>query len=93
MSLALSLALSFLISAAAQPQPQPQTVDQNTVNVIGSKPGLDEVICQKVPQLGSRLIVKSVCATRSQWAQREQDDKAYVNDVARNALLWNSPPH
>ena len=91
--MAFSLALSFVAAAAAQPQPQPQTVDQNTVNVIGPKPGPDEVICQKVPQLGSRLIVKNICATRSQWAQREQDDKAYVNDVARNALLWNAPPH
>jgi hypothetical protein len=35
----------------------------------------EEMICEKVEVLGSRLQTKRVCMTRSQWAERRLEDR------------------
>lgn len=36
----------------------------------------NEVVCEKMEVTGSRLAVKRVCMTRSEWADRRQQDRA-----------------
>jgi hypothetical protein len=38
----------------------------------------NEVVCEKQEVLGSRLAVKRVCMTRSEWAERRRDDRALI---------------
>jgi hypothetical protein len=37
-----------------------------------------EMMCDKVEVLGTRLVAKRVCMTRSEWAQRRHDDRKEV---------------
>jgi hypothetical protein len=37
-----------------------------------------EIVCQKVEVLGSRLAVKKVCMTRSQWEDSRRQDRQAV---------------
>ena len=46
-----------------------------------AKDGPDEVICEKVEVIGSRLSVKRVCMTRAQWAERRQLDRQELERV------------
>ncbi len=39
------------------------------------KPDPNEVICEKVKEMGSRLSIKKVCMTRAQWAERRLTDR------------------
>lgn len=45
------------------------------------RPEADEVVCQKVEQTGSRLAVKRICMTRSQWSERRLQDRQAVEKV------------
>ncbi|WP_395331715.1 hypothetical protein WBP06_03000 [Novosphingobium sp. BL-8H] len=50
-------------AAAPQPAASPSAIDQ-----------ADPVVCEKIQEIGSRLKVKKVCLTKSQWdAQRRED--------------------
>jgi hypothetical protein len=35
----------------------------------------NEKVCEYVPQIGSRLAKKRICATRAEWAQRRLQDR------------------
>ena len=35
----------------------------------------NERICEKMTVVGSRLAVKTVCATRAEWAERKREDR------------------
>jgi predicted secreted protein len=59
----------FGISAAASAAPEPPPV------VAGDRPDPSEVVCEKVEVTGSRLAVRRVCMTRSQWADRTAQDR------------------
>ena len=50
--------------AATSPEPQPST---------GFDP--NEKVCEQMPQIGSRLAKRRVCATRAEWAQRRLQDR------------------
>ena len=57
------------LAAAQAPQtPPPQ---QN-----GARSNHNEVVCEKIETIGSRLGSKRVCLTRAQWAERRRDDRA-----------------
>ena len=41
----------------------------------------DELVCQKIEQTGSRLAVKRVCMTRSQWSERKLQDRQAIEKM------------
>ncbi len=47
----------------APPAARPNAVDQN------------EVICEKIEVIGSRLATKRVCMTRAEWADARRQDR------------------
>jgi hypothetical protein len=46
-----------------------------------AKPQKDpnEIVCEKQEQLGSRLVVKKICMTRAEWAQRRLLDRQEID--------------
>ena len=46
----------------------------------------DEVICEKVEQLGTRLSVKRVCATRAQWAERQLQERLAIDKAQKTGM-------
>ena len=57
--------------AAAQAPQTPPPPQQN-----GARSNLNEIVCEKIETIGSRLGSKRVCLTRAQWAERRRDDRA-----------------
>jgi len=49
----------------------------------GQTKGLDpnEVVCQKLEVIGSRLAVKKICMTRSQWEDSRLQDRQFVEKI------------
>lgn len=43
----------------------------------------NEKICQSVPEIGSRLAKKRICATRAEWAERRAQDRADAEHMIR----------
>jgi hypothetical protein len=37
-----------------------------------------EIVCEKIPMIGSRLATKKICMTRSQWAETKRQDRQAV---------------
>lgn len=35
----------------------------------------DDIVCERVPVVGSRLVKKKVCMTRAQWADQRREDR------------------
>ena len=35
----------------------------------------DEIVCEKITAIGSRVATKRVCATRTEWAEKRKLDK------------------
>ena len=69
-----TLGFSFAAQAAADEgrtdtRPQPGVV-------LGPNP--NEVVCEKVEQIGTRIATNRVCMTRAQWAARKQGDREEV---------------
>jgi hypothetical protein len=51
----------------------------------------NELVCQKIEVLGSRLAVKKVCMTRSQWEDsRRQDRQAVERAQASPCVLTHN---
>jgi hypothetical protein len=42
---------------------------------------MNEVVCEKQEVIGSRLSVKRICKTRSQWAAQKLEDRMEVEKV------------
>lgn len=51
--------------------------------LASKKGGPDEVICEKVEQLGTRLSVKRVCLTRAQWAERRLQERMAIDKAQK----------
>jgi invasion protein IalB len=54
-----------------------QTSDQSTPAPSQAKKTKDpnEIVCQKIEEIGSRLATKRVCMTRAEWAERQRLDR------------------
>lgn len=69
----------FLITAIAVPPcfaqapAAPSQASPPATN--GPKGGSNEMICQKIEVIGSRLGYKKVCMTRAQWADQQLQDR------------------
>jgi hypothetical protein len=74
------LGFSFTGQAARNPAvvrpSNPQT--QALVNSAGDQ---EEVVCQKIQEIGSRLATKRICMSRAQWAQQERLDKEEISRI------------
>ena len=45
----------------------------------------DERVCEDIKVIGSRLAVKRICATRSEWKEKRRQDREVVDDAQRHA--------
>ncbi len=43
----------------------------------------NQVVCEKVEELGTRLSAKKVCMTRSEWAERRRQDRMDIDRTQR----------
>jgi hypothetical protein len=50
------------------------------------KGGPDEVICERVEVLGTRLAVKRVCATRAEWAERRLQERMGIDKAQKTGM-------
>jgi hypothetical protein len=44
----------------------------------------NEKICENMPQIGSRLAKRRVCATRAEWAERRLQDRQDAEKIQRS---------
>lgn len=75
-SLALVAALGLNSIATAEPAPPAKKGDPN------------EIVCEKITAIGSRVATKRVCATRAEWAEKRKLDKEAVEQAQR---MGNAP--
>lgn len=72
-----SLGLVAMIGAAASVQsqeaPKPKKGDPN------------EIVCEKIEVIGTRLGAKRVCATRAEWVEKRKLDREAVDQAQRSA--------
>ena len=45
----------------------------------------NEKICEDITMVGSRLAVKRICATRSEWAERRREDRMVIDNAQIHA--------
>jgi predicted secreted protein len=56
-------------------------------------PDPTEIVCQKVEVLGSRLAVKKVCMTRSQWEDSRRQDRQAVEKAQASPCVIQPTGH
>lgn len=57
---------------------------RQVVKLSSQNPDPNEMVCEKQEVLGSRLVAKRVCMTRSEWAIRRLQDR---QEVERSQLV------
>ena len=72
-----TLGFSFAAPAAADPG----AVDTRGQPGAVLGPNPNEIVCEKIEVIGSRLATNRVCMTRAQWAARKQRDREEVERV------------
>ena len=48
----------------------------------------DEIVCEKITTIGSRVATKRVCATRAEWAEKRKLDREAMEQAQR---MGNAP--
>ena len=48
----------------------------------------NEIVCEKITAIGSRVATKRVCATRAEWAEKRKLDKEAIEQAQR---MGNGP--
>ena len=71
-SLTILTITAFSLPAIAEPSP----VKQKDPN---------EVVCEKIETIGSRVSTKRVCGTRAEWAEKRKLDREAVDQAQRAA--------
>ena len=69
-----TLGFSFAAQAAADEG----RTDARTQPGVVLGPNPNEVVCEKLEQIGTRIATNRVCMTRAQWAARKQGDREEV---------------
>ncbi|WP_310468745.1 hypothetical protein [Sphingomonas sp.] len=75
-------ALCIGSTAAAQAPATPASGAQSGKNARDP----DEVVCEKVEVIGSRLVAKRVCATRAQWAERRLRERLDIDKAQKTGM-------
>ena len=66
-----------LVGAVAMSSAMPAQAEDSTDAAKKTDP--NEVVCEKIEVLGSRLAVKRVCKTRSEWAEQRRLDRQGID--------------
>ena len=74
--LVIAAMLGAAAQSAAEPAAKPTKGDPN------------EVVCEKITAIGSRVATKRVCATRAEWAEKRKLDKEAIEQAQR---MGNAP--
>lgn len=74
--LALVATTGMAAPALSQEAPKPKKGDPN------------EIVCEKITAIGSRVATKRVCATRAEWAEKRRLDQEAVEQAQR---MGNAP--
>ena len=81
--LGLAGAMTLMLTVAA-------TAEKPSSDQKKQKRDPNEVVCENVGVLGSRLAVKRVCMTRAQWAEQRRSDRELVDRSQLNGCMRNS---
>ena len=76
--LVFAIAAGSWLTAAANAQNAPQPAIEKPARTQ-LDPG--EILCERVKEIGSRLIVKQVCMTRLQWQEQKAADRVFTEGV------------
>jgi hypothetical protein len=66
-------AMAFTSTAQAAPAPSAKKGDPN------------EVVCERIGTIGTRLRIRKVCATRAEWDEKRRLDRDAVDQAQRSA--------
>jgi hypothetical protein len=80
----LSGALMLALGAFPLPAYAQQATQSRPITVIGAQPpkkapDLNEVVCEKEQDTGSRLLSKKVCMSRAQWAEQRRIERMEID--------------
>jgi hypothetical protein len=78
-AIAAALLTGTAVTAVAQPAAAP-TATQAPTDAKAAQDS-NEIVCQKQEVTGSRLGVKRICMTRSEWADRRMQDRQELERV------------
>jgi hypothetical protein len=76
---ALWTCLGFVVMIAAAAPALPETAQKP------KKGDPNEVVCEKIEVIGTRLGAKRVCGTRAEWAEKRKLDREAVDQAQRSA--------
>ena len=74
--LSIVAAVGFAAPALSEAAPKPKKGDPN------------EIVCEKITAIGSRVATKRVCATRAEWAEKRKLDREAIEQAQR---MGNGP--
>jgi len=69
LALGAAMAIVSAVPAVAQQDDKPASKQKDP----------NQVVCEKVEELGTRLSAKKVCMTRSEWAERRRQDRMDID--------------
>ena len=71
---------TFPAAAFAQQAAQPGASHEAPIQITGKKtPDLNEVVCEKEQDTGSRLMSHRVCMTRGQWIEQRRLERMDID--------------
>ena len=80
----------LMFSFASQEAREPAVVQASTGHPIQNANDPNQIVCQKEPRLGSRLVVDRICMPRSQWAEQKRLTRETIDEVQiRRACNFN----
>ena len=82
------LGLAATPALASQPPAQSATPQQPAAPA--NVPVGQQIVCERIQVIGSRLATHKVCMTRDEWARARSDDKDLVDRVQRPG--FTTPP-
>ena len=71
--------LVYLVALAVAGTAPPETVVARVANATNP----NEKICESIPEIGSRLSKKRVCATRAEWDEKRRLDREAVEQAQK----------
>ena len=72
-SLAIFAMINFSATVQAAPAPSAKKSDPN------------EIVCERIETIGTRLATKKVCGTRAEWDEKRRLDREAVDSAQRSA--------
>lgn len=63
----------------AQPSPPSEPITVVGEHLAKKAPDPNEVVCEKQHEIGSRIVTKRVCMTRSEWDEQRRLDRQDID--------------